>query len=201
MEDHPLPRLGSAPRRLHIDASDLPPAALAPGAAAPVPPTLWAGHAAHADMPASPPPAAPAPPPAKGAVLGAARCANCSSVIDPRAVACPACGLPTATAYAGQVATAVIGMNQKSSGVALLLSLLWPGAGQIYLGRIGAGAGFMVGSLAAFMLIFLVVGILLYPAVLIWAMVDAYRGAEEHNRRLLQGGAPGAGGFVAGPRL
>jgi TM2 domain-containing membrane protein YozV len=178
-DDHNLPPLPPSGRpRIHIDATDLPPAT--PPAAPQAPgPSLWAGHA---PMPAVALSSLSPAVGAKSTVLPATQCQNCRAMLDPRAVACPACGLPTPAAYAGQMATAVIAASTKSSGIALLLSLLWPGAGQIYVGRFGPGAAFMVGSLVAFMMLFLIVGLLLYPAVLIWAMIDAYQAAEKHNR-------------------
>jgi uncharacterized membrane protein YqjE len=53
----------------------------------------------------------------------------------------------------------------------------------------GAGAAFMGASLVAWILIFALIGLLIYPALLIWAMIDSYRAVEAHNRRLLYGGA------------
>src|SRR4051794_22003967 len=201
MADTDLPNLNNAARpRLQIDAADLPPTggAVTPAPPVPTPPSLWARtpSAPTATPTSHAVPAVVAPAAAKGTVLAPAHCSNCRSVMDPRAVACPGCGLPTQAAYAGQLATAAIGVNRKSSGVALLLSLLWPGAGQIYVGKTEAGAGFMVGSFVAMILMFAVIGLIVYPAVLIWAMVDAYRPAEEHNRRLLQAGMAG---LVAAP--
>jgi TM2 domain-containing membrane protein YozV len=186
MDDQPYPGLGAPRQRLHIDQADLAPEV--PASPAPVTaPVVWAASAlpvapmpavGHAVMPVLP---------SKGTVMGVSVCPNCSGPIDPRAMACPRCGLPTPTAIAGQVGAAVLTMNRKSTGVALLLSVLWPGVGQIYVGRFGQGAAFMFGSLVAAMLMVVLIGFLIYPAVLIWAMIDAYKAAEQHNLQLMYG--------------
>jgi TM2 domain-containing membrane protein YozV len=67
----------------------------------------------------------------------------------------------------------------KSPGVALLLSFLWCGAGQIYCGRVGKGILMFVGAVALWF-------ILLGWIIQIWAMVDAYQTAKRMNLKYLQ---------------
>lgn len=186
MDDQQYPGLGAPRRRLHIDQTDLTPSG--PPSPAPVAaPAVWA----PSEQPAAPMPSVghavmPALP-SKGAVMGVSVCPNCSGPIDPRAMVCPRCGLPTPTAIAGQAGAAMLTMNRKSTGVALLLSVLWPGAGQIYVGRFGQGAAFMFGSLLAAVLMLVLIGFLIYPALLIWSMIDAYKATEQHNHQLMYG--------------
>ena len=67
----------------------------------------------------------------------------------------------------------------KSPGIALLLSFLWCGAGQIYCGRVGRGILMFVGAVALWF-------ILLGWIIQIWAMVDAYQMAKKMNLNYLR---------------
>lgn len=67
----------------------------------------------------------------------------------------------------------------KSPGVALLLSFLWCGAGQIYCGRVGKGILMFLGAVALWF-------ILLGWIIQIWAMIDAYQTAKQMNLRYLR---------------
>jgi TM2 domain-containing membrane protein YozV len=68
----------------------------------------------------------------------------------------------------------VIYVKRKEPGVALLLSFLLPGLGQIYNGDVGKGIAFMLGF---FVLIWIGIGI----AFWIWSMIDAYQSATNIN--------------------
>jgi TM2 domain-containing membrane protein YozV len=100
--------------------------------------------------------------------------------------------VPPITAAAGatvvqitnQVAPAVLmddsgAFGPKSAGVALLLSFLLCGAGQMYCGRVGKGILMLIGCIALWF-------ILLGWAVWIWSMVDAYATAKDMNLRFLR---------------
>jgi TM2 domain-containing membrane protein YozV len=67
----------------------------------------------------------------------------------------------------------------KSPGVALLLSFLICGAGQMYCGRVGKGILMLIGCIALWF-------ILLGWAVWIWSMIDAYATAKDMNLRYLR---------------
>lgn len=67
----------------------------------------------------------------------------------------------------------------KSPGVALLLSFLWCGAGQIYCGRVGKGILMFVGAVALWF-------ILLGWIIQIWSMIDAYQTAKQMNLKYLR---------------
>ncbi len=66
---------------------------------------------------------------------------------------------------------------KKSEAVALLLSFLLPGLGQIYLGRIFRGLAFLFGTIAVGLLTFGLGGFLIW----IWNIIDAYNLAKKHN--------------------
>jgi len=67
----------------------------------------------------------------------------------------------------------------KSPGIALLLSLLICGVGQMYNGQVGKGIAFLIGFILAWF-------ILLGWVVWIWSMVDAYQTAKRMNLRYQQ---------------
>ncbi|MEJ2625738.1 MAG: GYF domain-containing protein [Pseudolabrys sp.] len=67
----------------------------------------------------------------------------------------------------------------KSPGIALLLSLLICGVGQMYNGQVGKGILMLVGCILAWF-------ILLGWIVWIWSMVDAYQTAKKMNLKYQQ---------------
>jgi len=76
--------------------------------------------------------------------------------------------------------------ERKSSGIAAVLSFLIPGLGQIYNGRIGKGLLLIIGLpillVIGIFTIFIVIGvvfIILYIALWIWQIYDAYKTAES----------------------
>jgi TM2 domain-containing membrane protein YozV len=69
--------------------------------------------------------------------------------------------------------------GQKSAGVALLLSFLICGAGQMYCGRVGKGILMLIGCIALW---FVFLGWIIW----IWSMIDAYATAKDMNLRFLR---------------
>jgi TM2 domain-containing membrane protein YozV len=67
----------------------------------------------------------------------------------------------------------------KSPGVALLLSFLICGAGQMYCGRVGKGILMLMGCIGLWF-------IFLGWTVWIWSMIDAYATAKDMNLRYLR---------------
>jgi TM2 domain-containing membrane protein YozV len=67
----------------------------------------------------------------------------------------------------------------KSAGVALLLSFLICGAGQMYCGRVGKGILMLIGCIALW---FIFLGWIIW----IWSMIDAYATAKDMNLRFLR---------------
>lgn len=69
----------------------------------------------------------------------------------------------------------------KSPGVALVLSFLIAGLGQIYNGELVKGILFIVLSLVFWFLSIFLIGIPLYIALWAYSMYDAYKGAQRFN--------------------
>lgn len=174
-----LPPVQKQAGRIEITAESL-------AATAPVPPV----SAAFAPAPTTPP-APPRPTSLRAvkqpAVPGTATfCHACGNRVDPRAVMCPACGVPQHAAAMSQThAMANVALNKKSNGMAILLSLLFVGAGQWYMGRVGRGFAFFGAYVLSWILVVAVIGLFAIPVVAIWAAVDANKLANEHNARLL----------------
>lgn len=71
----------------------------------------------------------------------------------------------------------------KSAGLAAVLSALINGLGQIYNGQILKGIVIIVVQAINGALTAVLIGWVLLPIVWVWAVYDAYRGAEKINRR------------------
>ena len=74
--------------------------------------------------------------------------------------------------------------NKKSPGLALVLSLILPGLGQIYNGQAGKGIGMLILYIIMCVLFFLLIPLLIAFIIWIWAMVDAYKTAKNYNMAL-----------------
>ena len=71
----------------------------------------------------------------------------------------------------------------KSTIVAAILSILWPGAGQFYAGSVGKGIAFLIVALFGWgltsTLIGAILGVPLLLIVYVWAPIDAYMVAKS----------------------
>jgi TM2 domain-containing membrane protein YozV len=74
--------------------------------------------------------------------------------------------------------------KKKSVGIAVLLSFVIPGAGQMYLGKIGKGILLFVLAGISAILCFLFIGFLLLPIIWIYSIYDAYKSAKDYNAQL-----------------
>ena len=72
----------------------------------------------------------------------------------------------------------------KNPSVAVVLSCLWAGLGQLYNGQMGKGIAFIFIYGICLASIVLYIGYVTTPIVWIWGMVDAYSSANKINQRL-----------------
>jgi len=72
----------------------------------------------------------------------------------------------------------------KNPAIAIVLSFFWPGLGQLYNGQIGKGIIFMICSFVSALLMWVIIGFLLYPIVWIWGLIDANASAKRINEAL-----------------
>lgn len=73
----------------------------------------------------------------------------------------------------------------RSPGLALVLSLLWSGVGQIYNGEVGKGIALLIAYGFSLLLIIVVIGFITTPIIWIYGMVDAYKTAERLNQGIV----------------
>ena len=118
-------------------------------------------------------------------------CQNCGSQLPDSAKFCDRCGAKVGTDTERSNSNieynmASIMVNKKSEALALILSLLIPGLGQIYNGRVSKGAMMIVAAIVCAVLIFVFFPIgILYIVLWIYAMYDAFKDAKEYNQYLL----------------
>jgi len=73
---------------------------------------------------------------------------------------------------------------QKNPGLAAVASFFFAGLGQIYNGEITKGFLLMAIQVVNVVLMIFLIGFVLYPAVWIYGIWDAYKTAEKYNAGL-----------------
>lgn len=126
----------------------------------------------------------PAPPTAKSPALGN-YCGGCGNPLHPQAMVCPHCGVASQGVAQATGAAVAVALNAKSTAAAVLLSLVFTGAGHWYVGRVGRGFAFFAAAVVSWILVFFVIGLVLLPIVSIWAAIDASKCAQQHNSVLM----------------
>ncbi|MEX2192611.1 MAG: hypothetical protein WD717_04455 [Nitrosarchaeum sp.] len=83
-------------------------------------------------------------------------------------------------------------LNSKSEAIAIVLSILIIGVGQMYMGKIGRGVGILIGGifLAVIGVMTLGVGFIIFIILFIWQIIDAYNLCKKYNNYLSQNGRP-----------
>ncbi len=111
-------------------------------------------------------------------------CPYCGVQIEQRYIICPNCGKPQP--QIDGVTIPQTHQQKKNPTIAVVLSLLITGAGQIYLGKVGRGLVFLGGTL---LLSVLLEGVLTFEETLMIGAVisiisawDAYRLAKKINQ-------------------
>jgi TM2 domain-containing membrane protein YozV len=92
--------------------------------------------------------------------------------IYPKAEISPECGLAKTKG------------KRKSPLLAALLSLIIPGLGQVYAGDLLRGFALLVGLGISFCLMALLIGLITFPAIWIFAVVDAYKMVKKQNDKI-----------------
>jgi TM2 domain-containing membrane protein YozV len=98
-------------------------------------------------------------------------CPECSKEISSAAVSCPNCGHPMMRAPEPQQVVQQVVVSKPSNGVAALLSLLIPGAGQMYKGSVGTGLVWMFVVVIGYCA-FIVPGVILHLICILMAASD-----------------------------
>lgn len=109
-------------------------------------------------------------------------CRDCGAVITAKAEICPECGVrQQAPPQSNFDELLEVLTNGENPFVAAVYSAILPGLGQFYNREPQKGAAVVVASLVAMLSVLAVVGIVLYPAVWLYAVYDAYVVADRNN--------------------
>jgi TM2 domain-containing membrane protein YozV len=108
-------------------------------------------------------------------------CSKCGKEIPEDAVFCPECGASVEDQVrdSGQPKGAADG--SVNIGAAVVLSVIFPGLGQIYLGEKRRGMAFVIAGLIFLGTFLIEIGLILYPIFLLINAFDAYRSAQRIN--------------------
>lgn len=117
-------------------------------------------HPEPTPMPAPPPPSAEQPPSAPQ-----------PSMAPP----------PPPASYQAAPGGYATGPVPKNPVISLVVSLVIPGVGTMMNGETGKGIAILVGYVVALFLIFVLIGLIVAPAVWAYGMYDAYQGAKKWN--------------------
>jgi len=97
-------------------------------------------------------------------------CRNCGSQIDANAEICPKCGVRQMPAK-----------TEKNPAIALVLSFIFPGIGQLYNSQTNKGIYLIIGYIVSWFLTLLLIGFLLALIIWLYGMYDAYTSAKAMN--------------------
>jgi len=107
-------------------------------------------------------------------------CAGCGKELRDNVSFCPDCGTGMRNNTINnntklpRKSNGTIVTGEKSVGLAVILSLLIPGAGTMYAGKVGWGLVLLILSAA---LLFFIVGFFIW----LYSIYDAYAACKEHN--------------------
>lgn len=106
-------------------------------------------------------------------------CKNCGFEMDSNLSFCPECG----TSTSGQLNSVnpPVRYNEKSAGLAALLSFLIIGLGQIYIGLTKKGIILFVLAIVSGILMMVFIGYIIWLLIWIYAIYDAYNSANKIN--------------------
>lgn len=109
-------------------------------------------------------------------------CRNCGYELNGDFKFCPECGYDlSGSVAANRSSVPSVNSGEKSMIVAVILSVIFPGLGQFYLGLNQKGLLFLVGYIISAVLIFLLIGIILVFVVWIWALIDVIQSTNAIN--------------------
>ncbi len=111
-----------------------------------------------------------APTPGAGEVY----CRDCGAVISEKAEICPECGVRQRSPESSLDGLVEVLTNGENPFVAAVYSAILPGLGQFYNREPTKGAAIIVASFVAVLSMLALVGFVLYPAIWLYAVYDAY---------------------------
>lgn len=137
-------------------------------------------------------------------------CSNCGKQVADTDRFCPSCGSRILSVDSAQGCRPPIAtMPLKDTALALILSLIIPGIGQVYCGKVARGIAILIVSILLVPILYLgyailfvetesdtalLIGLLIAGiasfAFWIWNIVDAYNTAKEYNTYTTNNGNP-----------
>ena len=108
-------------------------------------------------------------------------CSNCGYELGGDFNFCPNCGYDLKPKDTSKTKSLSVNQN-KNILLAVILSVLLPGLGQIYLGLDHKGAIFLIAYVISAILILLIIGFLLCFVIWIWALIDTIQSTNALNR-------------------
>lgn len=109
-------------------------------------------------------------------------CRNCGAVISEQAEIGPECGVRQRDPPKSSLDSVLDDLTRGGNPfVAAVLSAILPGLGQIYDRELEKGLIIIVGSFLAALSVLVAVGLVLVPAIWIYAIYDAYKVAERQG--------------------
>ena len=107
-------------------------------------------------------------------------CRDCGAVISSNAEICPECGVRQRAPPTSSTDELIdVLTNGENPFVAAAYSAILPGLGQFYNREPEKGAAIIVASIVAAISVLAIVGLVLYPAVWLYAVYDAYVVADR----------------------
>jgi len=108
-------------------------------------------------------------------------CRDCGAVISERAEICPECGVRQRSSGVSTEELIDVLTNGENPFVAAVYSAILPGLGQFYNREPKKGAIIVIAGMIAAFSVVAFVGLLLFPAVWLYAVYDAYVVAERNK--------------------
>lgn len=108
-------------------------------------------------------------------------CYSCGHQIAGNLKYCPNCGANLESGGSNSNVAIVDSSQQKNVVLAIILSVIFPGLGQIYLRLDKKGAYFIIGYVISAILILFLIGFLLCLVIWIWALVDTIQSVNAIN--------------------
>ncbi len=118
------------------------------------------------------------------------KCPNCGTELKYHGKFCPNCGtslesissVPQTNAETKVTRNQTVATTKKNPFVAAILSFIFPGIGQLYIGQNNKGGYFIVIAAVSIVLMVLFIGFIFYALFWLWSILDAYSSAQKLNK-------------------
>ena len=111
---------------------------------------------------------------------GEVYCRDCGEVISAQAELCPECGVRQRDPPSSSLDSILEELTEGGNPfIAAVLSVVFPGLGQLYNRELEKGIAVMAASFLSLLSVLAGIGLVLYPAVWLYALYDAYVVADR----------------------